>query len=269
MSSIDDKTIRDFDEQWTHYGDIEGWYGSLELFSDILSPVMQVQDFKNKRVLEVGAGTGRIVGMMLEAGASHVYAVEPGPTSFSRLNENIASMARSEDVTTINEKGSDWTVGEPLDITISVGVIEFIHEPAQTISRCFEALKPGGDIFLWMCAYEGNEMYVRFVQPLRKITTVIPHFMLVGLVYLLYAALCAYYVIGQVLPLPMMDYLNRVWWPFTPKKRRLVIYDQLNPAYFKYYKKQEVIDLLTTAGFRDIEIHHRHGYSWSARGRKH
>ena len=28
------------------------------------------------------------------------------------------------------------------------------------------------------------------------------------------------------------------------------------------------IALLETAGFQDIEIHHRHGYSWSVKGKK-
>jgi hypothetical protein len=54
----------------------------------------------------------------------------------------------------------------------------------------------------------------------------------------------------------------------SSKKRRLVIYDQLNPSYLKYYRKHEAIGLLETAGFQDIEIHHRHGYSWSVKGKK-
>jgi hypothetical protein len=65
-----------------------------------------------------------------------------------------------------------------------------------------------------------------------------------------------------------MKYLNTVWWPMSPKKRRLVIYDQLNPKYFKYYKKQEALALLERAGFKDLEIHHRHEYSWGIKGRK-
>jgi hypothetical protein len=52
----------------------------------------------------------------------------------------------------------------------------------------------------------------------------------------------------------------------TPAKRRLVIYDQLNPAYAKYYTRTEAHALLERAGFVDIQLYHRHGYSWSVVG---
>ncbi len=268
MSTLDDKTIQDFHDQWSRYDDNEGWYGSLELFDDIVTPVMQTADFKGKSVVDIGSGTGRIVGMLLQAGASHVYAVEPAAGAFEKLQNNLAGMERGGDVTPINQRGDQWSIDQQVDIAISIGVIEFITQPADTIRRCYDTLKPGGDIFLWLCAHEGNEWYLRFVQPLRKITPLLPHFLLAGVVHLLYAILWAYRYIGQVLPLPLMRYVNQVWWPMPAQKRRWIIYDQLNPTYFKYYKRQEAIELLEAAGFRDVEIHHRHAYSWSVRGRK-
>jgi len=268
MSTIDDKTIQDFDNQWSRYDDNEGWYASLALFSDIISPLMHTDDLKGKSVVDIGSGTGRIVGMLLEAGASHIYAVEPAPGAFEKLKNNVASMKRGKDVTPLNTRGDKWTVEEPVDFVISIGVIEFISEPGATVKRCYDALKPGGEIFFWLCSYEGNELYLKFVQPLRKLTTYLPHFLLVGIVQLLYWALCIYRLVGKLLPLPLMRYLDTVWWPMSAKKRRLVIYDQLNPTYLKYYKKHEALALLETAGFRDIEIHHRHGYSWSVKGKK-
>jgi hypothetical protein len=54
----------------------------------------------------------------------------------------------------------------------------------------------------------------------------------------------------------------------SPHKRRLAIYDQLNPAYAKYYTREEAAALLAAAGFVDIRLHHRHGYSWSVIGTK-
>ena len=268
MSALDDKTIQDFDEQWSRYDDNDGWYASFGLFADIVSPLMHTDDFKGKEVVDIGSGTGRIVGMLLESGADHVYAVEPAKGAFEKLKNNVASMERGSDVTALNTRGDEWTVDEPLDLAISIGVIEFISDPGPTVKRCYDALKPGGDVFFWLCSYEGNELYLKFVQPLRKLTTFLPHFMLVGIVHLLYWALCLYRLIGKVLPLPLMRYLDKIWWPMSAKKRRLVIYDQLNPTYLKYYRKHEAIALLEAAGFKDIEIHHRHGYSWSVKGRK-
>jgi hypothetical protein len=53
-----------------------------------------------------------------------------------------------------------------------------------------------------------------------------------------------------------------------PSHRRLTIYDQLNPAYAKYYTRAEAEQLLVEAGFVDLHLHHRHGYSWSLVGTK-
>jgi hypothetical protein len=54
----------------------------------------------------------------------------------------------------------------------------------------------------------------------------------------------------------------------SPNKRRLIIYDQLKPAYAKYYTRQEAINLLENVGFINVRIHHRHGYSWTVIGAK-
>ncbi len=268
MSSLDERTIQDFDNQWSRYDDNEGWYGSLALFSDIISPLMSTDDLKGKRVVDIGSGTGRIVGMLLESGASHVYAVEPAARAFEKLKSNVKSMARGRDVTPLNKRGDEWSINEHVDLVISIGVIEFISDPGPTVKRCYDALKPGGEVFFWLCSHEGNELYLALVQPLRKFTTFLPHFLLASIVQILYWALCAYRMLGKLIPLPLMRYLDKVWWPMSARKRRLVIYDQLNPTYLKYYKKHEAIALLEAAGFQDIEIHHRHGYSWSVKGRK-
>lgn len=268
MSTLDEKTIRDFDNQWTRYDDNEGWYASLDLFSDILSPLMRSEDIAGKTVVDIGSGTGRIVGMLLESGASHVYAVEPASGAFEKLRRNVASMPRGASVSFQNKRGDEWTVDAPVDLVISIGVIEFISEPANTVKRAYDALKPGGEIFFWLCSYEGNELYLTFVQPLRKLTTMLPHFLLVAIVELLYWALCLYRLACTFIPLPLKRYIEKVWWPMSSKKRRLIIYDQLNPAYLKYYKRREAIELLEVAGFKNVQIHHRHGYSWSVKGTK-
>jgi hypothetical protein len=62
--------------------------------------------------------------------------------------------------------------------------------------------------------------------------------------------------------------MRRVMLPLTPAKRRVVIYDQLNPAYAKYYTSQEAHDVLARQGFSGIRLHHRHGYSWTVVGAK-
>jgi hypothetical protein len=46
----------------------------------------------------------------------------------------------------------------------------------------------------------------------------------------------------------------------------LTIFDQLNPAYAKYYRREEALELMEKAGFADVRLYHRHGYSWTVVG---
>jgi SAM-dependent methyltransferase len=265
---LKDQTIADFGDQWSKYTDNEGWYGSLGLFQDILSSLISVEALKNADVAEIGSGTGRIVQMLIEAGVRHVYAVEPSSGAFQSLERNVKAMEHSDRVTPIHATGDGWQVDRPLDYIFSVGVIHHIPDPAPVLKRAYQLLKPGGCFFMWVYGYEGNELYVRVFQAMRKITTRLPHVMLRMVVEAMYVSLVAYGLVARVVPLPLRSYIHTVWWPLNAKKRKLVIYDQLNPAYAKYYRKEEAIEVLRNAGFGDIKVHHRHGYSWSVLGRK-
>src|SRR4030042_2982777 len=99
--NAEDRTIKDFGRQWLRYSDNEGYYGSLELFSDMLYPFLKLEDLKNCKVAEIGSGTGRIVNMLLDSGVQHVVAVEPSD-SFAVLTRNIHD---SEKVTCLKIKG--------------------------------------------------------------------------------------------------------------------------------------------------------------------
>ncbi len=86
---------------------------------------------------------------------------------------------------------------------------------------------------------------------------------------MLYPAVLAYAALASRFPrLPLSDYLANVLMRFPPAERRLVILDQINPRWAKYYKREEAEDLLRSAGFKDVQLHHRHGYSWTLCGTK-
>ena len=115
---------------------------------------------------------------------------------------------------------------------------------------------------------EGNEIYLRLVAPMRRVTTRLPHHALVILSYLICGALDVYIALCRYLPLPMRPYMRNVLAKFPYAVRRLTIYDQLNPAYAKYYAEAESKELLVGAGFVNVRAHHRHGYSWTVVGTK-
>src|SRR5262245_30963752 len=97
-----ERTIRDFGEQWTIYADNVGYYGSSELFADIWGPLGAEMTLSGARVADIGAGTGRFTNVLLDAGASHVIAIEPSE-AMAVLRANTA--ARQTRITYLQTTG--------------------------------------------------------------------------------------------------------------------------------------------------------------------
>lgn len=264
ISQNRNQTIKDFGEQWLRYGDNEGFYGSLELFSDIVAPFLKPDEIKDCRVAEIGSGTGRIVNMLLQTGAKHVIALEPSD-AFDILRQNIQQPER---VTCLKIAGDQLPAYGNLDYVFSIGVLHHIPDPHPVVGAAFRALRPGGHFLVWLYGKEGNHLYLTFINPLRVFTKHLPHFMLVALIEIMYWPLMFYIKLCHRFPVPMGGYLLSVFEKMSPDKRRLIIYDQLNPSYAKYYTRLEAEKLLADGNFRDVQVHHRHGYSWTVIGTK-
>lgn len=262
-SSLGAKTIRDFGDQWIAYPENEGVYASLDTLKDLVAP-FDVRNFENSVVADIGSGSGRIVNMLLAAGARHVYAVEPSK-SFEVLKKNTRQ--GSGRITYLNIPG-DELEERNLDYVVSFGVIHHIPEPGATMRAIHASLKDGGKAIIWLYGKEGNGLYLFFVQPLRLITKKLPHKVLHWLSRILDFFLCGYIRLCRHFKLPMRDYMTNVVGKWTPHIRLVTIYDQLNPAYAKYYTKDEALRLIKDSGFKAVSIYHRHGYSWTVIGEK-
>ena len=258
-----DRSIKDFGEQWSRYRNNEGYYGSLEMLQDILGPNVACGDLLGKSVLDVGSGTGRIVKMLLAAGAAHVTAVEPSK-AFTVLQQNVSSEPRN--VTCLNLRGDQIPVDLDVDLAVAIGVLHHIPDPDPVVIAMRNALRPGGRIVVWLYGQEGNALYLRIAEPLRHLTKRLPHLPLAVFCHILNFGLGVYALLSAYLPVPMRSYMRNVIWPLSRDKRYLVIYDQLNPGYSKYYSRCEAYDLLHRNGFSHIALHHRHKYSWTVSG---
>ncbi len=263
-TQLQQRNIKDFGEQWVKYRDNEGYYGSKELFADIVSPLLDVDEIKNCKVADIGSGTGRIVNMLLDCGAKEVIAVEPSD-GFEVLKQNIRS---PEKVTCLRITGDQLPPTGDLDFVFSIGVLHQVVTPESIVEAVFTALRPGGRFLIWVYGKEGNELYLSLVQPLRLLTTGLPHPILAVLVRLLDLPLSFYMMLCRYVQLPLREYFLSQLSKFSPDKRRLVIYDQLNPSYAKYYSRDEVEKLFVNAKFENVQLHHRHGYSWTVIGTK-
>ena len=268
MTSDDElqaRTIANFGEQWTSYSDTSGFFGSADLFNDFFNPLLSATDVAGCRIAEIGAGTGRFVNVFAKAGASHIVALEPSD-AFRVLRETTSAFRDRIDY--LNVAGDLLPASGDLDYVFAIGVLHHIPDPKPVLSAAYKALKPGGSMAAWLYGREGNGLYLALARPLWWLRRRLSQQGLDLFVRLLYPFFWIYMTTSRLLPLPLSDYMCRVMLPLTPDKRRLVIYDQLNPAYAKYYSRDEAHALLAAAGFTDIHMHHRHGMSWTIVGRR-
>jgi len=89
----DTKTIDEYSVQWTKYTHHKGYYGSDELFTDIIGPLLTPADIKDSKVADIGSGNGRTVEMLLGAEPSKVLAIEPS-NAFQVLEEKYKTNDR-------------------------------------------------------------------------------------------------------------------------------------------------------------------------------
>jgi SAM-dependent methyltransferase len=267
--TVAERTINDFGDQWTRFVSNDGFYGSKELFADIVGPAIGLDELVGKKVLDVGSGTGRIVSMLIAAGADHVTAVEPSD-AFYALEKNVALIRHQtdQDVLCLRVAGDQMNLPYSYDVAFSIGVLHHIPDPDPVMRKVHAALVPGGKFVVWLYGKEGNGLYLFIIEPLRKLTQYLPHPVLMGIVWVLYPILLLYRQVCRLVKLPLSDYIVNVLFRMAPEKRRLVIYDQLNPAYAKYYTENEAADLMRRAGFSGVSVLSRRGYSWIAVGEK-
>jgi len=260
-----DKTINDFGDQWTRHRENEGRYASTEQFADIIAPFLMPADFKDARCADIGSGTGRIVNMLLAAGAAHVTAIEPS-RAFDVLMRNTANA--SDKVTYLNVRG-DELPAQDFDFVISIGVIHHIPEPKPVLEAAFHALKSGGALLIWVYGHEGGRLYQTIFLPVRAITRKLPVRVNEAIAAAIYPVTIAYGWLTGALPfLPLRRYMQEVYMRFDPLVRRLIIVDQINPQWAKFYRREEIEGLVCNAGFAQVRAHHRHGYSWTVIGLK-
>jgi SAM-dependent methyltransferase len=258
------RTIQDFGEQWSRYPRTGGYFESLDLLADILSPFVALHELKGKRIVEIGSGAGRIVSMLMRAGADHVVAVEPSPAAMNVLRQNTVEHAAR--ITCLQVRGDAMPATGEADLVLAIGVLHHIPDPLPVARAARGALRPGGRFVAWLYGREGHASYVRMVTALRAVTRHSPDWLIRSAVVVLDVLLVSYMAVARRVPVPLGGYLVHVVQRLTPQARRLVIYDQLKPAYARYYCGTDAERLLLDAGFADIRLHHRHGYSWVVTG---
>ena len=253
----------DFGEQFEIDNKIDGYHGSKEMLEEIVHP-FDLKLIKNKVVMEVGSGSGRILKNLLKFKPKKITGVEPSKAiNVARKNNN-----ESKKIIFKNIKGEDIKDLKRYDFVFSLGVIHHIPNYKKVCENIYNSLKTNGKFICWVYGYEGNELYIFIFNNLRRLTILMPDFLLRYLCNFLNAILYIYIFLCKFFSLPLKDYLLNVFAKCSYSKRNYIIFDQLNPSFSKYFKKEEISKLMKKSGFKQVKVYSRHKYSWTIISKK-
>ena len=257
---IDHKeSFKEFGDQFLFYTNIDekDYWGGLDIFIDQLRP-FDPKKVKNKTIMEVGIGNGRVLKHLLKFHPKKIFAVDPA-NSIKIAKENNPS----KKIDFFNYKAEDINFQKKFDYVFSLGVIHHIPDYSTACKNIYNSLKKKGKFIGWVYGNEGNELYIFIFNNLRRITIKLPDNILRIICHLLNISCYMYVFLCKILPLPMRNYMLRIFNKCSYKKRNLMIFDQLNPSFSKYFKKEELEILLKKSGFKKFQLIHRHKYSWT------
>jgi SAM-dependent methyltransferase len=132
MSEIDEARRRSFDASAALYDAARPSYPDA-LADDLLATA-------GRRVLEIGAGTGKATVVFARRGAS-IVAIEPGPSLAAVLRRNVAGY----DVTVENTTFEAWPIARSFDLVMAAQAIHWV-DPSVRYTKAAEVLAPGGVI---------------------------------------------------------------------------------------------------------------------------
>jgi len=264
LEKVRKKTVQDFDDQWKLQGELnEDYWASDEILFDQFANLFSANEVKDKVIADVGAGTGRVLKTLLKYKPKKVFAVEPSPTGVLEISKNLPNY---NNLVIVKSDGLEFKTTEPCDIILSLGVIHHIKDPTDILKNIKKNLRPNGKIIIWVYGYENNLPYIIFYKFLSFFTQKLPDKIVYKIASFLNFLLQPYIFLCKYINLPLKDYWMKVFSKCGWQKRNDMIFDQLNPAYAKYYKKSEIEKELLDAGFANLKFHHRHGYSWTVTG---
>jgi len=246
-----------FGYEWKTYSKITPEY--KEQFVKWIYP-LELNDFKDKKVLDAGCGIGRNSLWPLIYGAKEVTSFDYNKNSVEAAKKNLARFKNSE---VFYNSIYDINYNDEFDISFSIGVIHHLEFPEKAVHSLINATKPNGIILIWVYGYEGNEWIVRYINPIRKITSKLP----VGLTHFLtYFCSTPLYFYIKIFK-PKHKYLKQLS-KFKFWHIHSIAFDQLIPKIANYWTKKQALDLFNHKNIKDIKIFRVNNNSWTVIARK-
>lgn len=157
-------TADSFGWSWQQFAHDDARYE--QQFLDWIAPV-QPGFFAGKVVLEGGCGKGRHTRRIAGWGAKDIVAVD-----LSAAVEVAFTVTRGiENAHVIQADIYHLPLRRVFDYAFSVGVLHHLPNPREGFKSLVSKVKPGGNASAWVYGAENNEWIVRFVDPIRRVTS--------------------------------------------------------------------------------------------------
>lgn len=250
-----------FGYEWQKYSEIRPEYRNpyREQFLNWTRP-LPPESYRGKRILDAGCGMGRNGYWCLEWGAAHLVACDHDERSVRAARGTLAHFPNAE-VLCCDLENLPWR--NEFDFVFSIGVVHHTRDPEAVMRGLHDALKPGGEVLLWVYSKVGFRAYVALLQPVRLLVTRRMNLSLLhALTYFLSVPLFLY-----LRAVPQRKPYFRQLRTFAFSHLHSIVFDQLLPEIARYYTEAEARDLVKH--FTNVSVYappNRNG--WIVRGTK-
>jgi SAM-dependent methyltransferase len=267
--SDDKRTADAFANSWTHLP--RGSIYSREQFEEWLAPITH-EAVAGKSVLELGCGNGSLLVHLVGWKPSKIMGVDLG-SSIEAARENMRATG-FQNYSIVQADLTDFR-SAGFDMVYCIGVLHHLQNPAKGFDAVLANVKPEGRFHGWVYAREGNGIVIALVEPLRRITSRLPWWMIKHLIAA--PLVFPYFIYAKLLRLlrhsawakkaPLFNY--SIWIAHRPYSFfRHVAFDQLLSPRTHYIDKKTVESWLSDSRVKPGSSYlvFRNGNSWKFGG---
>lgn len=261
-----------FGEEWNQFSMLTDKYE--DQFLNWLEPV-QRDFFKDKIILDVGCGKGRHLLYSQKFGAKTVISIDLSHA----VDAAFKNVGHLPNVHIIQADIQQMPLKPIFDYAYSIGVLHHTPDPGKSFQHMVDKVKPGGAVSAWVYGREGNGWIIYIVNPIRKVTSVLPLFITKAIAFVLAVVLQASLklVYAPANRNPKLHWLNKCL-PYSAylfsiadysfKENHSIVFDHLLPEIAFYIRKEAFTKWFDDAKLQDVVITQRNNMSWRGFGRK-
>ncbi|MBI4243119.1 MAG: class I SAM-dependent methyltransferase [Planctomycetes bacterium] len=251
-NSYEKQISRRFALEWKIYKMIVPYYESHLL--KWVTPFKQA-DFSGKDVLDVGCGMGRNPYFFLKWGVKNVVGVDVDDEIVQSARYNLRGFKNCN----IEQKsvyGLDYS--NKFDLVTCLGVLHHLHDSSLALKKLLNAAKPGGKVLLWVYGYEGNELLLRILNPIRKFCKSIDS-RIIATIALAPTLILQILLKSFDIKHPYYSFISR----YSFRQLHLIVHDQLVPSISNYYKRSDLERLVRVNCSHKFDIYRVNNISYS------